>query len=437
MKKFFIVFTLVFALWSIYSCEESPIEQLPEEQEAPSVHITTKGAQVSVESSGGLGTVKYEIVNPQGLDSVVISLQDGVDWITDIRHEKFQTSGRFTFEAERNLSNEVRSAAFTVKYIYGEEDSVYAIANISQSYEIFDYNFVGNAAICRYWGRGIATYDYEVILGDKDYTLGTPGATYYTINFCDSIETDDRRPRAGHYHFPEESNMSQGPHIYTGYCSYYKLDANGQFEGGKPLQIWDGKDFVVEKDGDVYTIYGDLFDQEGKQHRIYYQGTMDLYDGTILSDFKEDVVLDLSDMHVEATVSELYGWSNWCSMYVVPNHPEEGDPIVRIELYVEAGVFELQSASYLQDDGMCNPFFFNGGHLWDRQKMNGTWIFSCSNVQSDGMYDFGRPRAPFVDGQIDITVSEDGQSVDLKLNVVDSQGNRFTGEQEGLPVSYF
>ncbi len=190
------------------------------------VHVTTEGASVSIESAGGSGRLKYEIVNPQGLDSVVVSIDKGDDWLTGLKLEKFQTSGRVSFEADRNLLNEVRSAVLTITYFYEEDKSVYAIANITQSYEIFDYNFSGKAAICRYWGRGIATYDYEVILGDVDYTLDTPGATYYTINFCDNIETEDHLPGAGNYHFPEESNMSQGKHIYTGYCSYFKMNSS-------------------------------------------------------------------------------------------------------------------------------------------------------------------------------------------------------------------
>ncbi len=230
--------------------------------------------------------------------------------------------------------------------------------------------------------------------------------------------------------------MSEGKHIYTGYCSYYKMDAAGGYAEG-PLQIWDGQDFTVEVEGDIYTIYGDLFDQNGKHHRFYYEGKMDLYDGTILSDFKEDMTLDLSGMHVEATVSELYGWSNWCTMYVVPDTPEEGDPAIVIVLYTEADVFTVASGLYLPDDGMCNPGFFNGGHLWDRKYLNGTWLYSCQNVQPDGMYDFGRPRAPFVDGDIEIKMSDDGTALDLKFNVIDCQGNEFIGEQKALPVTYF
>ncbi len=426
-----------FAMTVVSSCQDTPVEIPQEELEPPVVHITTEGSSVSIESAGGTGLLKYEIVNPQGLDSVVVSVAEDGEWLENVELEKFQTSGRVSFEATRNISTEVRSTVLTITYFYEEGKSVYAIANISQSCEIFDYNFSGKAAICRYWGRGLATYEYEVILGDVDYTLGTAGATYYTINFCDSIETEDHLPGAGNYHFPEESNMSEGKHIYTGYCSYYKMNASGtDYEEG-PLQIWDGKDFTVEKDGDIYTIYGDLFDQTGKQHRIYYQGKMDLYDGTVLSDFKEDVALDLSGMHVEASIMELYGWSNLCSMYVVPDSPKEGDPIIRIELYVDADDRTLVTADYTPDDGMCNPFYFNGGHLWDRQYTNGTWIFSCENVQSDGMYDFGRPHAPFVGGEIDLTVNEDGSLLDLKLDVVDEQNNRFTGEQKGLPVTYF
>ncbi len=437
MKKLLLLCGLTFGtLLALPSCQDS-VETVEERVELPEIHVTTDDSSVTIDSAGGTGVLKYEVINPQGVDSVEIFVEDGAgDWIASVELEKFATSGKVVFEAPRNLTNDVRRATVTLKYFYTATDFVAATATVNQTCEIFDYNFTAKSALCRYWGRGIATYDYEVILGDVDCTLGTAGGTYYTINFCDNIETDDRLPGAGGYHFPEESNMSEGKHIYTGYCSYFKIGADGNYADG-PLQIWDGKDFFIEREGDIFTIYGDLFDQNGKQHRIYYQGTMELYDATILSDFKEDVKLDLSGMHAEASVVELYGWSNWASIYIVPDTPEEGDPAIRIELYTEADVFTVATGQYLLDDGMCNPGFFNGGHLWDRRYINGTWLFSCENVTPDGMYDFGRPRAPFVDGDIDIRMSEDGKTMDISINVIDSQGNLITGAQDGLPVSYF
>ncbi len=418
----------------LISCQDAGA---PMEPDKPEIHVTTEGASVEISPAGGSATLKYEIVNPQGIDSLAVSLDGEAEaWFSKVDVEEFMTSGRVTFEAARNISGEDFETVVTFDYYYTKEDHVSATAIVSQPAEVFDYEFTGKAALCRYWGMGIATYDYEVILGDTDYRLDTPGATYYTINFCDNIETDNRLPGAGNYHFPEESNLSQGKHIYTGYCSYYKLDETGNYEEG-PLQIWDGKDFTVEVDGDVYTISGDLFDQNGKHHRIYYRGKIDLSNMTILSDFREDVTLDLSGMHIEANISELYGWSNWCSMYIVPDSPEEGDPIIRAELYFDADDWTLVSSDYTEDDGMCNPFYFNGGHLWDRKYTNGTWIFSCVNVDSEGMYDFGHPQAPLVSGRISLSVSADGTAADVDFDCIDSQGNRITGKQDALQVSYF
>ncbi len=442
MKSIFSILVLAGSLAFFTSCNELSTDEV-QGQDAPALNITTDGSQVTMTSEGGSALFRYEIVNPQGLDSVAISIEESPEWLTVSKHETFSTSGRVSIAVDKNYANTTREATLKITYIYSEEaEPITKYAIVYQMEGDFILEDL-NAGICRYWGMDEAgLYHYEVILGTSDYTGSTPNSSYYAINFCDSIMTYDLLPEPGTYVYEDEISYKTGKCLFGYYMSYYSIDANGQIDYSSKVDSF--TDFTIEREGDIFTIRGELADFEGQKHRIDYQGTLDskhYYD--FMTDLKEDKPMDLSDMHIEAFFSPLYYWVNLWTIYLVPDNPQEGDPMFVMELYVDAEGGDdfakgIPTAEYLRDYvGMCDPYLFNAGHLYNRQYIRGSWLFSCTDVTSNGNYEQGRPRASIEYGCIEFSNDGNGETVDISFELYDVYDHLISGERKDIPVIYY
>ncbi len=442
MGKLISILAFAGAILLASSCNETTPDKTPE-VESPALNITTDGSQITLSSDGGDALFKYEIVNPQGLDSVVITLEEDPEWLSISKHESFATSGRVTLAVEKNYANRTREAMVKITYIYAEDKE--PVSKLGIIYQMEGDYFIEelNAGLCRYWSMDEAgLYHYEVILGTSDYTGSTPGSSYYAINFCDSIETADLLPEPGKYIYAEEISYRTGKCLFGYYMSYYSLDANGEIDYSSRVDTF--TDFTIEREGDIFTIQGELTDFEGQHHRVYYQGTLDskhYYD--FMTDLKEDKPLDLSNMHIEAFFSPLYFWANLWTIYLVPDVPQEGDPMFVMELYVDAEGGDdfakgIPTSEYPRDYvGMCDPYLFNAGHLYNRQYLRGSWLYSCTDVTSDGSYELGRPRASIEYGCIEFSNDGNGETVGVKIELYDVYDHLISGEREDIPIVYY
>ncbi len=442
MKNIFSIMALAGAVLFSAACNQPAEDKTPELKE-PALNITTEGSQVSMNSDGGNALFKYEIVNPQGLDSVTIEIADNPDWISVGKHETFATSGRVTLDVAKNYANKPREATIMISYIWSEEAEPLTKQAIIYQYEGNFYIEDLNAGLCRYWGVDEAgLYHYEVILGTSDHNGNTPNSAYYAINFCDSIETEDLLPEAGKYIYADEINYRTGKCLFGYYMSYYSLDANGEIDYSSRVDSFN--DFTIEREGDIFTIQGELTDMEGQRHRVYYQGTLDTkhyYD--FMTDLKEDKFMDLTDMHIEAFFSPLYFWVNLWTVYLVPDNAQEGDPMFVIELYVDVEGGDnfakgIPTSEYSRDYiGMCDPYLFCAGHLYNRQYIRGSWFYSCTDVLPNGNYEQGRPRASIEYGSISFENDGNGETVGVSFELFDVYDHRIYGERKDIPITYY
>ncbi len=443
MNRLYILFAGVLsaAISVLASCSNDTVT----EEKKPSIHITSGiNGEIEVQFNDTIAYFDYEILNPVDEDVrhlITFDLIEGQDWVKEIVLEEFVTTGTVTLKIPYNDSLESRNAVVNINYVYGDDmkmvSDIIVFTQLSAQY----YNLDLDKGICVYRTLSDGSnsiHNYAISLGvDTYYEIS--GADIYSLDLYSTTKTEDGLPVTGTYTLVDESTMGVSDMTmakgYTYFVSYEQSTG-----------IWDAFAYLnegmldINRNGDIFTIKGEFYDESGIMHIVDYEGELDVRDGSKNSSFVGDTELNLKGLTGEAHCFGTYEWSKgnyiWSVEFVTADM-KVGSPIIVLELItasdidiekgIPTGTYAVASTSEkLYQAGTATlGLVSDEGHL-------GSWYYTCgidgSRTQSD-------PMAPFNGGDMRITNNQDG-TVNITLNVYDDAGNLLTGTVSGVPMTY-
>ncbi len=444
MRKIYILFASVLSVvaFSLTSCSN---ETTSEQPKTPSIHITTGvNGEAQINFNDTIASFDYEIINPVGKDErhlITFDLLEGQDWVKEVVLEEFVTTGTVTLKIPYNDSLESRNATVSINYVYGENMDVVSDVIVFTQHSAQHYDIELNTGLCVYRtvteGSSVI-YNYAVSLGTDTY-YEISGADIYSFDLYSTTKTQDGLPMPGTYRLIDE--MTSGVRDMTmakGYTYFVSFEES--------TGVWNTFAYLdegtlnVDRDGDIFTITGEFFDESGVFHIVNYEGELDVRDGSKNSSFVRDTELDLTGLTGEAYCFGEYDWSNgnyiW-SVEFVTEDMKVGDPIIVLEIVTSSDIDiedGFQTGTYTvasKSDQLYGANTVTLGIVTEDGNM-GSWYYTCgidgSRTQSD-------PLAPFAGGSMEVQNNQDG-TISLSLNVLDDAGNRLTGSVNGVRMSY-
>ena len=159
MKNPFLIAGVIFALL-LDACSE-------ESTGIPELKLTSP-EQMQIPADEGWYKIRFEIINPSEKGEVEAYVENGIDWITDIR--PMQNSGQILFFAEKNDSEKGRDAKIFLNY---ENSCLETEINQAPGREPdhYDMEFEANMITGFYYGDKYSpgTGDYWFFFTDKGF----------------------------------------------------------------------------------------------------------------------------------------------------------------------------------------------------------------------------------------------------------------------------
>ncbi len=397
------------------------------------------GDQLAVSSEAGTVSFNYELQNGVDGGEFELVIPDGVDWIQNVVIESFSFSGMISFDVLENKSEEPRSAILSLDYKY-DGRVVSSLVNLIQEAVEYDYDIPIVAVESKYYGdQGYGYHEYEVILGATDYTLVSTGCEYYSLTFLCSNRTETLVPEPGVYEVVGIGE--EGDHtIKTDEWSVYlKVDDEGtQYED--VIEILQGE-IRVDRDGDVYTIEGVVTDEEGKLHHIYYNGTVDVRNMTIMSTIPGDIDMDLTGYTVDAYYNgRAFNTGNVWMIVIYKDPKTVGEYTYQLQCITSLD-YDMTTGLGLHNftADLYGEYGYNTFTLGTESILsyNASWIFTWVHYDEelDQMY-VGAPGAPFREG--DILVEPDGEGLySITINVKDDNDNTIKAYGSSLEINHY
>ncbi len=444
MKKIFLFCAiLLVTCLSFNSCNQVTPDNGDDNTEEPVVEpllTVASGNQLSVAYDAKHASFNYELLNGVENGRFEVEKSDDAEWIKNIGIESFSMSGVVSFDVEENRSVEPRNAILHLNYIYDTTKVVSAAINVVQDALDYKYSLEINAVQCLYYGNiGTSFYEYEIRMGKDDYEMTTTGAEYYSLTFLCSNGTQTRLPEPGLYPVVSAENEEDHTIKTDGWSVYMKVDDLGeQYETVVP--IVDGW-INVSKDGDIYIFEGFIMDAENKWHKIYYDGSVVLWDRTIASTLTGDVETDLNEMVVEAHYNgNAFGTGSVWMMVIYKDPKSVGDITYQIQLIAPVSVdmsTGFPDMTFLPDEtGLYDPNTFTKG-TESAISYNGSWVYTFTKYdEKTQMYYVGNPAGPFIDGVVDVKLNPDG-TYDINIDIEDDANHTIKAAGENIAINFY
>ncbi len=406
----------------------------------PSVVLVPQEHILSVPYEGGAWVFEYKIENPAEGATVSVTLEEGVDWITDMKEtDPSSFNDVVSFKVAPNPGYDQRSAAITVSYSAGG-NVISADMTVEQAVEPFDYEFEGISGICRYYGASDGAYEYEITIGDPDYSEKAPGGKYYVITFLGDRDAHDMLVTEGTYVVDDSGVMDKGD-INPEYSSYACISAKDLM---KEIEV----EFIsgtveVEREGDVFTIYGYLIDKSENRHKVYYSGPLVAMEGNKQSTLFENVNARWTDMIAEVDFrGDVYGaGTNAWDIKLFTVEKTFGDPCLKIEVSTDLSI-DLWSGGLVSQEFVVDPYPLDNmkNHtantfLPGTYGLLGTVLYHSAGVAESGQVAIGNPYAPLKDGTVELTKNEDG-TFDINVESHDESGYSVNIRATALEFKY-
>ncbi len=407
----------------------------------PSIVLTPQEQVLSVPYEGGPWVFEYKIENPVDGGKVSVTLEEGVDWITDMKTvDPSSVNDAVTFDVDANSGYGQRSAVITVSYAAGDK-VISAEMKVEQEVEAFKYEFEGVDGICRYYGSSAGAYEYEVVIGDIDYSEKAPGGRYYVITFMGEKDlSGDMLVTEGSYILDAEAAATGVGTLSPDYSSYMKVGAADLM---KEIEV----EFIlgeveVERDGDIFTIYGYFVDKSENRHKVYYNGPLFALEGNVQSTLTEDVDMQLTDMDAEVDFrGDVYGaGTNAWDIKLFTKERKFGDPCVKIEVSTYLSVdfsTGLKSQTFKVDPDPMDNMKNHGANTFlpGTYALLGTVLYHSAGVAESGQVAIGNPYAPLKTGTVELKKNTDG-TFDIFISSSDELGHTVDIEATGLEFQY-
>ncbi len=426
MKNYHWFVAILVAVISVVSCDL---------QNRTTEFNITSGTQLSVMAEDTIASFNYEIVNVVEGGEISVSLEN-VDWIKDYDIVEHKVSGTINLHLLENESIENRSEVITVTYSYNGKAIVEGI-NVIQSTREYDYDYEAQIAVCNYWGLDTVEtnkYAYDLYFGQGDLTMESQGEAYYALEFLTDEPGDGFYLKEGVYNVCQPGQYADFT-INPVYSLYLSVGDASEEEDYDVVAYFSKGQITVEREGNIFTIYGYLRDREHHNHKIYYSGEMGFQNKTVESTLKGDVDMDLSKATIQAYFYGGEGVSSWM-LSIGQEDRAAGSSMLQIQLAAkpesnyenglatETFVFDTKNESAVGT-------FYRGVKT---ESYSGSWYYTSAGLD-DGVLLVVDPAGPFRGGEIKIE-RVDRDKINLQVDVVDDAGNKITASGNNIPVLY-
>lgn len=269
MKNPFLIAGVIFALL-LDACSE-------ESTGIPELKLTSP-EQMQIPADEGWYKIRFEIINPSEKGEVEAYVENGIDWITDIR--PMQNSGQILFFAKKNDSEKGRDAKIFLNY---ENSCLETEINQApgRQPDHYDMEFEANMITGFYYGDKYSpgTGDYWFFFTDKGFDndlSALPNGTYYRVDlYAPLSDAEENIPiPEGCYTLDMSGTPSCEAYTFSQYSTFYTTNASGDIDISYPYD--DGQLTVARNEDGTYRLDMIITTSDGLLRHVYYEGEVAL-----------------------------------------------------------------------------------------------------------------------------------------------------------------
>lgn len=447
MKRYLTLFAMAALLLAACKPEELPDnsgnngnDKEPEVL-APEL-LLTSSPTMEFEAEGGNANILFVIKNPA--EGEIVTAECEAEWVTDLTAE----AKKVTFSVQPNETESERTTKIVVSYqelsfeVSVSQKGLEPEPEPEPEPEVIEVT--GAFLTGTYYGNEYSdAYNYYVVVGDKDLTSEgdfPTGSSFFAFDLYSTVSAEDGATcvvPAGEYAFDAASSCTAGTFSDSYSYALFIDDSGAETE----VAITAGNVAISENKLEAtVTIEGD------KTYHIVYEGALEIVgsgggDGLSVSTLTEDLTIssenglllgefygDYYEMGMDNYMLSLYAdsetFSGHAFMFEVLTEPGAGLAGTYSSMYSTGDAPYYIPGDYEVEGGYLSPYF--------------SWYMSVTEGGMDG-----NNYAPLVDGNLTISINEDG-TYTIVIDMYDDLGHKVSGtitaeasilDEEGNPLS--
>ncbi len=356
----------------------------------------------------------YRVIDAVEGGQIEVVIPPAYDWLelgsVNAHDESY---GLITLKVGENVvKDNIRNAVITVKYNY-DGKSVSKMFNLIQEFITLVYSMEAQYGKSVYYGDQYGYYNHLLYLTVTDPDQDVEG--YFKLDLFTKENSSDMLPLSGVYSVVNGNYATGTDYAISDLISNLVMpDGKG---GTETVYFKRGK-VTIERNGDLYSVEGELYDDEGGIYRVtLVDKQFSAVDASHNSLLEDDVNEAYNDMFIDAYhVGNLLGGgsTNAWLLYLVPLDIVSGKPLIQLYLaYDESVVDAIEPGefvpAYTLAPGTFLPGFFSAG-------CEGAWL----SQYNDSLERI--PLAPMTTGKIVLTQRENG-NFDIVIESEDDNGH--------------